>query len=232
MPYRYPTVAIVLVLLAACGGVGTEPPTPTPTATRPPASAPRQAATAGGATSPPATRPTAGGPASPAATRPPPPPPPALRRQGPPTPRAVGTATPALTQTVRGEMGRCQARLPEQFRQEGRAWRVGDEAAVTLSSAPTPGLGVVDVEAVSGPVVDRVRGEVGDFRETGRTRAGPDRLRIRFTGTLRDQPGRGLIYERQFDQAICVLVLAAAEGQWPHYEPLFERIIASLQPAP
>lgn len=239
-------VLTLTVLLAACNAPWSRQPTPAPvpTATAVPATAPRVARsptgvpTAGGrgTASPPAatlpvftatrTPPTPAR-ASPVAT--------ATRATPPGTPRASATASPAATRTVgpdyaiRDAAGLCQMTLPGQFRDDGGIWRVGDEAGVTLVGTPTGGF--LDFDTATQLLVGNIGTQIGDYRETGRTREGADRLRITYTGQVFGVPGGGIIYQQQFGQTICGLVLFAAAGERARYAAPFERIIASFAAA-
>lgn len=154
-------------------------------------------------------------------------------RTPPPTPTATATRTPTPTpipdRTIRDGSGLCQATIPGTFRDDGGAWRVGDEAGVTLVGTAAGFL--LDFDAATQLLTANLGAQIGDYRETGRAREAADRLRITYTGRVLGVPGGGVIYQRQSGQTICAAILFAATGQESRYAPTFERIIASLGPA-
>jgi hypothetical protein len=150
-------------------------------------------------------------------------------------PTATATRLPSATPTVvpdftaRDASNLCQVTLPGTFRDDGGIWRVGDEAGVTLAGI-TAGF-LLDFDAATQLLTANIGAQVADYRETGRTREATDRLRITYTGRVFDVPGGGIIYQQQFGQNICAVILFAASGQQSRYAPIFERIIASFGPA-
>jgi hypothetical protein len=209
-----------LAALVACGGpdaTATSTVTPTATATLPPTVTPTLSPTRVPTATPTFTpAPTA----TATATRP---------------PTATATRVPSATPTVppdftaRDASNLCQVTLPGTFRDDGGIWRVGNEAGVTLVGV-TAGF-LLDFDAATQLLTANIGTQVGDYRETGRTREATDRLRITYTGRVFDVPGGGIIYQRQFGQNICAVILFAASGQESRYAPVFERIIASFGPA-
>ena len=200
--------SLALLALVACGAAPT--PTPAPTAT------PLPTATAATATPSPTPTPLPTLTPTPAPTRTP---------TVTPPPTVTPTATPT-SYTIRDSSALCQATVPGAFRDDGGIWRVGDEAGVTIVATPTGGL--LSFDAVTQLLLSNVGAQVGEFRETARTRDGDDRLRIAYTGKVFGVPGGGTIYQRQFGPTMCGLILFAAEGQGPRYAPAFEGLIASL----
>jgi hypothetical protein len=204
-----------LAALIACGPQDATPtvvPTSTPatTATASPTRAPTATATA---TATPTVTPT---------------------RTPTPQPTATATRTPTATPTpipdytIRDSSGLCQATIPGAFRDDGGIWRVGDEAGVTLVGT-TAGF-LLDFDTATQLLIANIGTQIGDYRETGRTREASDRLRITYTGNVLGVPGGGTIYQRQFDQTICAVILFAGTGLEARYASAFERIIASLGP--
>src|SRR3954451_10353692 len=213
---RAMVVVCWLVALVACGR-GASTPTPPPTATAVPTSTPTRVPTATPTVAPTATStPVPTSTATPTAT-------------ATSTPRVTATATSAPDYTIRDTSGLCQATLPGAFRDDGGIWLVGDEACATLAGLATGGL--LDFDTVTQLLVGNIGSQIGDYRETGRTREAGDRLRITYTGRVLGVPGSGIVYQRQFGQTMCGLVLFAAEGKQAQYAPTFERIIASLAAA-
>jgi hypothetical protein len=207
-----------LVALVACGGrKATATPTVAPTAT---------------ATTPPTATATASPTRLPTATPTLTPSPTATATR---SPTATATRLPSATATVppdftaRDSSNLCQVTLPGTFRDDGGIWRVGNEAGVTLVGT-TAGL-LLDFDSATLLLTSNIGTQVADYRETGRTREADDRLRITYTGRVFDVPGGGIIYQRQFGQSICAVILFAATGQEARYTPVFERIIASFGPA-
>ncbi len=217
-------VSLALLALAACGATPTPTPAPTATAT----------ATATATLQPTATL-------TPTAT--PSPIPTLVPTATPsPTPTLVPTATPSPTRTptptvtptatpspyaIRDSSALCEAMVPGAFRDDGGIWRVGNEAGVTIVATPTGGL--LSFDAVTQLFLNNVGAQLTDFRETGRTRDGDDRLRIAYTGRVLGVPGGGVIYQRQFGQTMCGLILFAADGQGARYTTTFEGIIGGLR---
>ncbi len=119
--------------------------------------------------------------------------------------------------------------LPGTFRDDGGIWRVGDEAGATLVGVTTGFL--FDFDAATQFLVANIGTQIGDYRETGRTREATDRLRITYTGTVFNTPGGGVIMQRQFGNSVCAVILFAATNQQTRYAPTFERIIASFAAA-
>ena len=107
------------------------------------------------------------------------------------------------------------------------AW--GTRRAWTLVGTPTGFL--LDFDAATQLLTSNIGSQVGDYRETGRTREASDRLRITYTGKVLNVPGGGTIYQRQSGQTICAVILFTATGQEARYASAFERIIGSLGPA-
>lgn len=208
--WRYTLPLLAILALVACGAR----PTPTPTAPAPTAT-PLPTATAVPTATPTATPtrvPTSTPTVTPSPTR-------------TPTPTVVPTATPT-PYMIRDSSALCQATVPGIFRDDGGVWRVGNDAGVTIVGTPTGGL--LSFDAVTQLLVNNAGPQISDFRETGRTREGDDRLRVTYAGKVFGVPGGGLIYQRQFGQTMCGLILFAAEGQGPRYAPVFEGIIGSL----
>jgi len=208
--------SLALLALAACGAAPT--PTPAPTAT------PLPTATAA-ATATPVPTATLTPTATPSPT-PTPTPAPTRTPTVTPTPTVIPTATPT-PYAIRDSSALCEATVPGAFRDDGGIWRVGNEAGVTIVGTPTSGL--LSFDAVTQLFLSNVRSQIGDFRETGRTRDGDDRLRIAYTGKVLGVPGGGTVYQRQFGQTMCGLILFAADGQGPRYTTAFEGIINSLR---
>lgn len=236
---KYLPVAALAILLTGCSLPWSRQPTPTvvpvPTATAVPTGTPTRA--------PIATPPTAT-PTVPATATPTPIPATPTRAATPATPTAVATvgtprtatsASPATTPTigadytVRDTSGLCQVTLPGNFRDDGGIWRVENEAGATLAGIPTGGF--LDFDTATQLLIGNVGGQIGNYRETGRTREASDRLRITYTGQVFGVSGGGIIYQQQFGQSICGLILFAADGQQTRYAPTFERIIASFAAA-
>jgi hypothetical protein len=150
-------------------------------------------------------------------------------------PTATATRLPSATPTVptdftaRDAANLCQVTLPGTFRDDGGIWRVGNEAGVTLVGT-TAGL-LFDFDSATLLLTSNIGTQIADYRETGRTREAQDRLRITYTGRVFDVPGGGIIYQRQFGQNICAVILFAATGQESRYAPIFERIITSFAAA-
>ena len=204
-----------LLALTACGGQAATPtaaPTATAsaTATAPPTSTATAVPTA---TATPTVTPTRTPTPLPTATA---------------TRTATATPTPIPDYTIRDGSGLCQATIPGAFRDDGGIWRVGDEAGVTLVGT-TAGF-LLDFDTATQLLMANIGTQIGDYRETGRTREASDRLRITYTGNVLGVPGSGIIYQQQFDQTICAVILFAATGQETRYASAFERIIASLGP--
>ena len=147
------------------------------------------------------------------------------------TPTRAPTATPTVPPdfTARDASNLCQVTLPGTFRDDGGIWRVGDEAGATLVGTMAGFL--LDFDAATQLLTANIGSQIADYRETGRTREAADRLRITYTGRVFNVPGGGTIYQRQYGQTICALILFAATGQEARYAPTFERIAASLGPA-
>jgi hypothetical protein len=213
--WRAMLASCCLVALVACGGPGA---TATPTITPTTAATPTPTATT---TPTPTPTPTL----SPTAT---------ATRMPTATPTATPTRLPSATPTVppdftvRDASNLCQVTLPGIFRDDGGIWRVGDEAGATLVGTAAGFL--LDFDAATQLLTANIGSQIADYRETGRTREATDRLRITYTGRVFDVPGGGTIYQRQFGQTICALILFAATGQEARYAPMFERITASLGP--
>ena len=152
-----------------------------------------------------------------------------------PSPTATETRTPTATPTpipdytIRDSSGFCQATIPGAFRDDGGIWRIGEEAGVTLVGTIAGFL--LDFDAATQLLTANIGAQIADYQETGRTREAEDRLRITYTGQVFGVPGGGIIYQRQFGQTICAVILFAANGQEARYASTFERIIASLAPA-
>ena len=202
-----------LLALAACGAAPALAPAPTamplPTATAiPPTPTPVPTATAT-----PTPLPTPTPTATPSPTR-------------TPTPTVMPTATPT-PYAIRDSSALCEATVPGVFWDDGGIWRVGNDAGVAIVGTPTGGL--LSFDAVTQLFLANLGTQIEDFRETGRTREGNDRLRITYTGKVFGVPGDGLIYQELFGQTMCGLILFAADGYGPRYAPVFEAIIASLR---
>jgi hypothetical protein len=212
-----------LVALVACGR-GASTATPPPTATMVPTSTPTLTPTPTPTVAPTATN-------TPVPTSTPRPPTPTVTptATATSTPRSTATPTSAPDYTIRDTSGLCQVTLPGAFRDDGGIWRVGDEAGATLAGLATGGL--LDFDTVTQLLVGNIGTQVADYRETGRTRESGDRLRITYTGRVLGVPGSGIVYQRQFGQTMCGLILFAADGKQAQYAPTFERIIASLAAA-
>jgi len=215
--------SLALLMLAACGEMPTPTPAPTamplPTATATATAIPLPTATftpSPTATLVPTATPTPAPTSTPTVT-------PSPTRT--PTPTVIPTATPT-PYAIRDSSALCEATVPGAFRDDGGIWRVGNEAGVTIVGTPTSGL--LSFDAVTQLFLSNVGAQIGDFRETGRTRDGDDRLRIAYTGKVFGVPGGGTIYQRQFGQTMCGLILFA-DGQGPRYMGAFEGIINSLR---
>jgi hypothetical protein len=207
-----------LVALVACGGRdATATPTITPTATATPL--PTATVTASPTRVPTATSTYTPSPTA-TATRPP-----------TASPTRLPSATPTVPPdfTARDSSNLCQVTLPGTFRDDGGIWRVGNEAGVTLVGT-TAGF-LLDFDSATQLLTANIGSQIADYRETGRTREASDRLRITYTGRVFDVPGGGIIYQRQFGQSICAVILFAAGGQESRYAPTFERIITSFSAA-
>lgn len=150
-----------------------------------------------------------------------------------PSPTVTATRPPTPTVppdfTARDASNLCQVTLPGTFRDDGGIWRVGDEAGVTLVGT-TAGI-LLDFDSATLLLTTNIGTQVGNYRETGRTREASDRLRITYTGSVFNVPGGGTIVQRQFGQNICAVILFAATGQETRYTQTFERIIASFSAA-
>ncbi len=221
-------VSLALLALAACGATPTPTPAPTatpqPTATLTPTATPSPTPTLVPTATPsptPTLVPTAT--LTPSPTRTPTATPSPTRT---PTPTVTPTATP-FPYAIRDSSALCEATVPGAFRDDGGIWRVGNEAGVTIVATPTGGL--LSFDAVTQLFLNNVGAQLTDFRETGRTRDGDDRLRIAYTGRVLGVPGGGVIYQRQFGQTMCGLILFAADGQGARYTTTFEGIIGSLR---
>ena len=225
--WRLALAILGVVALAACGGAtprprpaptATPPLTATPTATPPPTATPTVTSIPT-ATATPTKTPT------PTATAPPPTATPTPTPVPTPTATATATARPTASPTtippytIRDPSGLCQATVPGAFRDDVGIWRVGDEAGVTLAGLATGGL--LDFDTVTQLLVGNIGAQIADYRETGRTREEPDRLRITYTGRVLGEPGGGIVHQRQFGQTMCGLVLFAADGQGPRYAAAF-----------
>lgn len=207
-----------LAALVACGGRNaTATPTVAPTATATP---PPTATTTPSPTLPPTATPTLTPSPTATATRP---------------PTATATRLPSATPTIppdftaRDASSLCQVTLPGTFRDDGGIWRVGDEAGVTLVGT-TAGM-LLDFDSATLLLTSNIGAQIGNYRETGRTREASDRLRITYTGSVFNVPGGGTIVQRQFGQNICAVILFAATGQETRYAQTFERIITSFSAA-
>jgi hypothetical protein len=207
-----------LVALVACGGRNaTATPTVAPTATA--TQSPTATVTPSPTLVPTATATITPSPTA-TATRPP---------TATPTRLPSATATVQPDFTARDASNLCQVTLPGTFRDDGGIWRVGNEAGVTLVGT-TAGL-LLDFDSATLLLTSNIGTQVADYRETGRTREASDRLRITYTGRVFDVPGGGILYQRQFGQTICAVILFAANGQESRYAPAFERIITSFSAA-
>ncbi len=100
---------------------------------------------------------------------------------------------------------------------------------MTLAGLTSGGL--LTFDQVTQLLVGNLGGQIAHYRETGRVRDGDDRLRIAYAGHVLGVLGGGIVYQRQFGQTTCALVLFAANGQGPRYAPVFDATIASLAPA-
>jgi hypothetical protein len=223
---------LALLALVACGTTPTPTPTATATATPLPTATLTPTATPTATPLPTATlTPTPAPTATPLPTLTPTATPTATPTITPsptrtPTPTAIPTATPT-PYAVRDASALCEVTVPGAFRDDGGIWRVGDEAGVTIVGTPTGGL--LSFDAVTQLFLSNVGAQIGEFRETGRTREGEERLRIAYTGRVFGVPGGGSIYQRQFGPTMCGLILFAADGQGPRYTAAFEGIISSLR---